>query len=152
MYKISSNLKPKKMSNGRKKEISDAIKSYRSSDDVIAYLFALLGNERLPADDKRIHTAIFELKREYPEFFKDLVFSRGDIYPFSKELETVLFGFQQSDVLGTINPTLKFYTFPEKSRKIVLKHVSKKFSEEEKRTLSEMSEKLRRLLYQRDNE
>lgn len=105
------------MSGEEKKKISDEIKSYRSSSDIIAYIFSLLDSENLPADDKRMHTAMFKLKQEYPDFLKDFIFSRGDVYPFSKELERVLFGFQQSGVLGTINPTLKFFTFPKKLKR-----------------------------------
>jgi hypothetical protein len=148
VYKISTKLKPEKMSDERKKEISDAIRSYCAPDDIIAYLFAHLKSEKLPADDETIHTAISKLKQEYPDFFTEFVFSRGDIYPFSKQLERVLFRFQQSGVLGTINPTMKFFIFPEKSKKVVLEHISKKFNEKEKNILLEMSEKLENLLYQ----
>lgn len=134
------------MDDKKREEISRRIKSYRSPDAVIAYLFALLESDVLPTNDKIIHTAIFELKKEYPDFFRDFVFSRGDIYPFSKELERVLFRLQQSRILGTINPTFEFFVFPKKSKEIVLEHFSSKFSHEEKETLSKMSKGLESLL------
>lgn len=150
MYKISSKLKPKKMSDERKKEISNAIGSYRAPDNIIAYLFALLEEEKLPADDEKIHTAISILKQEYPKFFTDFVFSRGDIYPFSKGLERVLFRFQQSGVLGTLNPTMKFFFFPKEKKDIVQKHVEEKekFNDEEKEILLKVSKRLGELLDQ----
>ena len=146
MYKISSKLIPEKMSDERRREISQGIKSYRSPDSVIAYLFARLKSEILTTDDNTLHSTIFELKKEYPDFFKDFTFSRGDIYPFSKELEGILFRLQQSGVLGSINPTWEFFIFPETSKKIVLEHLSNKFSEQEKKILYEMSIKLQGLL------
>lgn len=146
MYKISSKLIPEEMDEKKREEISQAIKSYRSPDAIIAYLFALQGSETLPTDDNKIHTAIFELKKEHPDFFIDFTFSRGDIYPFSKELERVLFRFQQSAILGAMNPTMECFIFPKKSKEIVLEHLSNKFSQQEKKILSEMSKRLQRLL------
>lgn len=146
MYKISTKLIPSKMDDKRREKILKEIKSYRAPDAIIAYLFALLETEILPTDDNVLHTAISKLKEEYPDFFEDFIFSRGDIYPFSKELERILFRFQQSGILGAMNPTLEFFIFPEKSKKIVLEHLSDKFSQEEKKVLSEASKKLESLL------
>jgi len=134
------------MDDKKRQEISQSIKSHRALDDIIAYLFALLQSERIPTDENKIHNAIFELKKEYPDFFEDFVFSRGDVYPHSKDLERILFRFQQSNILGTMNPTFEIYIFPNKSKKVVLEHLSNKFSHKEKETLLKMSRKLEGLL------
>lgn len=131
----------------RKAEISEAIRNYRSPDSIIAYLFSSLENEKIPTDEGKLHSSIFELKKEYPDFFEDFTFSQGNIYPFSKELERVLFRFQQSLILGTINPTMEFFTFSDKSKKIVKQHYSDKFNGDERDKLAKMGQRLQQLLY-----
>jgi predicted translin family RNA/ssDNA-binding protein len=69
------------------------------ADDVIAVLLASLDTVRITTNVSKIHKAVFELKRKYPEFFEDLIFSGNETHPFSKELETILFRFYQTNVL-----------------------------------------------------
>ena len=148
MYKISDNLISQKMDEKRREEMWQAIREYRSPDSIIAYLFASLDREQIPTAEKKLHSAISELKKGYKtDLFENFTFSRGDIYPFSKELERVLFRFQQSSILGTINPTMEYYKFSSESKEIVKRHYSDKFSGEEKKLLSEMGNRLKELLY-----
>ena len=146
MYKISAKLIPPKLDDETRKKISESIKKYRSSDSLIAYLFALQKNEWLPTEDKKIHTALFKLQKEYPDLFGEFIFSRGDLYPFSKELEEILFRLQQSGVLGTINPGFEKYILPNKSKKVILESLSEKLSKEEKEKLEQMTNKFESLL------
>lgn len=82
------------------------------------------------------------MKESYPDFFSDFVFSRGDIYPYSKELERILFRLQQSNILGTINPSFENYILKKESKKVVLKHLTEKLSSDDRKLLDEMNEKL----------
>jgi len=142
MYKISTKLLPSKMEEKKRYEISESIKSYRALDDIIAYLFASVGSEILPTDENKIHTAISKLKESYPDFFSEFVFSRGDIYPYSKELERILFRLQQSNILGTINPSFENYILKKESKKVVLDHLTEKLSCDDRKLLDGMREKL----------
>jgi ABC-type cobalt transport system substrate-binding protein len=135
-----------KIDDERKNEMLAKLRNYRTSEDSIAYIFALLEEENFSAEDRKIHTAIFHLKEKYPSFFEDLIFSRNDLYPFSKELEKILFRFQQSGILTTMNPAMRFYRFPLQSKKRVLDYLSKKFTEKEKQELLEISKELHKSL------
>ena len=147
MYKISDSFISQKMGEVRRGRILKDIRDYRSPDSIIAYLFASLKMEEIPTAENKLHSAIETLKREFQtDLLENFTFSRGDIYPFSKELERVLFRFQQSSILGTINPTMEYYIFPSKSKEIIKHHYSDRFSEEERNLLSRMSARLQELL------
>lgn len=147
MYKISTELIPSKMERKRKDEISESIRSYKASDDIIAFLFASLKSETLPTNENKIHTAISKLKESYPDFFSEFVFSRGDLYPYSKELERILFRLQQSKILGTINPSYEDFILTNESKEVVVEHLTNKFSKRDRELLLEMSKKLEGFLF-----
>jgi hypothetical protein len=110
------------------------------TDDVIAVLLASLDTQYITTNGSKIHKAVFELKRKYPEFFNDLIFSGNEIHPFSKELETILFRFYQTNVLSALNPSFDVY-FIDKDKKIEIKrHLNDRFSKGDKRKIREMSE------------
>jgi hypothetical protein len=146
MYKISQKLIPKRMESSERVKLIEQITSYRSTDDVVAYLLALLKKETIPTDDETIHTAFYKLKKEYPDFFKDFIFTRGDLFPFSKDLEEILFRFQQSYLLGTINPTYEKYILKSNSKEIIKEKLSERFTPQEKVQLTEMVGKLENYL------
>ncbi|MHA1483601.1 MAG: hypothetical protein ACTSQA_09260, partial [Candidatus Heimdallarchaeaceae archaeon] len=77
----------------------------------------------------------------------EFVFSRGDLYPYSKELERILFRLQQSKILGTINPSYENYILTNESKEVVVEHLTNKFSECDRELLLEMSKKLEGFLF-----
>lgn len=95
MYTVPKKLMPKALTDYRKKKMIEEIRGYRSVEDVISYLLALLQTERMTADDEVIHRAFSELKKTHPELLKDLTFSQGDIFPFSNEVQRSYFNLQQ---------------------------------------------------------
>lgn len=147
MYQISTNLISEKLGAERKNELLQSIKTRRTQDDIIAIILALQKEDTFPTNDMKIHSAFHQLKMEYPDFFQDLLFSCGDIYPFSKELERILLRFQQSGIIGSINPSYKKYTLPDAEKKtVIIQHIGNKFSEPEKAQLKLISDKLAELL------
>lgn len=146
MYTIPEKLKSKSLSNYKRRKITKEIQTYRSVDDVIAYLLALREKDKMTADDEVIHHAFYELKKDHPELLKDLVFSRGEIFPYSNELQQSLFYLQNVGIMEAINPVYEVYRVPKKSRKAIISHLSNSFSVSEKEELSQMSKKLEALL------
>ena len=146
MYTIPEKLKSKTLSDYKRRKITKEIQSYRSIGDVVVYLLALLEREKMTADDETIHSAFHELKKHYPELLKDLTFSRGDIFPFSNELQRSLFNLLNSGIMEAINPVYEVYRIPKRSKKAIISHLSNSFSDSEKEELLHMSEKLQELL------
>lgn len=134
MYKIPVQLM-------KKKKIASAKTSRTKwhTDDVIAFLLASLEIEYITTNGSRIHKTIFELKRKYPEFFDDLIFSGNEIHPFSKELETILFRFYQTNVLSALNPSFDFYFIDKEKKTEIIHHLENRFSKEDNGKIYEMS-------------
>jgi len=147
MYKISTALIPDKMSDERKDEIIESIKSYRAMDDPVLYVLALLPGERFTSDTRKLHCGFYKLKKEYPDFFEDILFDTNGLFPYSEDIEQVFFRFGVSGVLGRLPPFYNAYEFTEKTKKAVLEHFSDKFSEQEKEILKEMGKKLENMLF-----
>jgi len=146
MYQISQNLIPERRGGEERTKIELDIKSYTSSDDVIASMICFLDDEEIIADPRTIHISIEKLKGDYPDLLDDFIFSRGDIYPFSRLLERVLFRLQNSGVIQMINPNFDKYRIPQKSKESVKRIILIKFSEEDQEKLEEMSGKFKEYL------
>lgn len=146
MYAIPKKLMPKALTDYKKRKMIKEIRAYKSVEDVIAYLLALLKKERMTADDETLHRAFYELKREHLELLKDLTFSQGDIFPFSSEVQRAIFDLQHSGLMEAINPVYEIYRIPRKSKEAILLFLSKSFSESEKTELNQMSTRLEELL------
>jgi len=142
MYKVSMKLIQPKTDSNKRDEFFSLIKTSKTMDDIIAYLLASLKTERIPTDVNKIHSAFFKLKQHFPELFDNLTFSKGDLYPYSKELERILFRFQQSNILGTINPTFEAYIISNKSKEVIQNYYKDKYSDEEKRILLDITEQI----------
>ena len=146
MYKISTELVFEKMDDRTRERKAQELKNFRTTDDIVAYLFALQESETFQSDENILHSAFYELKEEFPDFFEEFIFTRGDIYPFSKELENIFFRLQQSGILEIMNPSYEKFIFKQSSKKIVLEHISDRFNEAEKIRLEEMGRRLGELL------
>jgi hypothetical protein len=61
-------------------------------------------------DNAKIHRAIYNIKKSNNNLFKDLTFDESTIYPFSDELEDMLYGLELGEVLSTPNSEYKKYS------------------------------------------
>ena len=52
-----------------------------------------------------IQKTFAKIKEETPDLLKDLTFSEGDRFPFSRELESVFFRLEMSEFMSLKNPT-----------------------------------------------
>jgi len=91
----------------RKEEIITELRRYIAPDDIILAVFSLSGRELLPADEEKIHRAVCELKKKYPQLLEIFSFSRNDVYPFSKLLERVLLRLEIARLVTIENPNLR---------------------------------------------
>jgi adenylate cyclase len=110
------------------------------TDDVIAIILASLKEKYITTNESRIHSAVFKLKKEYPEFFNDLIFSGTETHPFSKELERILFRFYQTNTLLTLNPSFDVYLIDDDNKKCIYRHLKGRFSGSESDKINEMTE------------
>lgn len=60
-------------------------------------------------NDAKVHEAIFNIQKECPDMFTDLIFDESGITPFSDELERILFGLESGEVLSTPNSEYRKY-------------------------------------------
>lgn len=71
--------------------------------DIIAGMLAHVNKDYFTGNPKRIHEAVFELRTHF-KILKAFHFSKYDVYPFSRELEKVLFSLQRARIIGMENP------------------------------------------------
>ena len=134
MYQLS----PKSPTKIDRKHISNELKTYIAPDDVIASLFCLCKTKKIPSNYQILHSSINKLKDDYPEQFEDFIFTHGDIYPYSRDLETVLFRLELSGILKSDSDFKDYYIF-SKSKKGIKKIILPKFSKDQQDILKEMS-------------
>jgi|Deesub1362B_J571_1020462.scaffolds.fasta_scaffold03345_3 hypothetical protein len=149
MYEFITLPKKDRLGEEKKRNILKELRLRRTPDDVIAAMLSFLETEEIPADYEKIHSAINYLKNDYPELLGEFVFSKGDIYPFSKLLERVLFRLQNGGIISTVNPDFKRCIIPANSRNYIRRNILPLFSDEEKRKLKEMSKKFHSLIIER---
>lgn len=149
MYTIPEKLRSRGLRESEKRRIRRELQGYRSVNDVITYLLALLKKQKMTADDQTIHCAFYRLREDHPELLKDLTFTRGDLFPFSNELQRSLFNLQSSGIMEAINPVYEVYRIPKKFKEGIKSHLSDIFSDSEKEELLQMSKELEELLSDR---
>lgn len=131
---------PVKLMQTKKKSTSKKVSQPNwYTDDVIAFILASLKDRKITTNESKIHGAIFKLKQEYPDFFKDLIFYGNGNYQFSKDLERILFRFYQSNVLSTLNPSFEVYLIEKPKKTSIKSHLKDKFSADEIKKLNAMS-------------
>ena len=134
MYQLS----PKSPKIIDKEHISKEIKTYIAPDDVIASLLCFCKKKEINSNSRVLHSSIKKLKDDYPEQFEDFIFSRGDIYPFSRDLETVLFRLELSGILKT-DSDFKNYKISPYTKKEIRKVILPKFSKDRQDRLKKIS-------------
>jgi len=124
----------------RREELIKQLKNVVTPDDIVASIFSFLTVDQIPLDVKKIHSAFYQLKQEWPKMFNQFVFSRKGYYPYSNLLERVLFRLQNSDLINTINPDFKRCIVSKESKSHIKKNILSLFGEEEIKELVKMGQ------------
>ncbi|MFC1613431.1 hypothetical protein ACFL23_03820 [Patescibacteria group bacterium] len=110
--------------------------------DIIGGMFFYFYSEspNLPffvGDLKKIHEAIFELRKSYP-ILKSFPFSEKEVSHFSRLLESVLHRLQLSRIIGMENPDFKRFIVKKPAVKYLEESIIPLFNEEEKQQLKKI--------------
>jgi hypothetical protein len=132
-----------RLEESKREQIITELQRYIAPDDIILAIFSSSGGEPLPANDEKIHRAIYELKKKYPQWLGAFSFSRNDVYPFSKLLERVLLRLEISHLVIVKNPNL---IIPPESKQYIQENVLPLFTEEQKEQLKQMGELFKQLV------
>lgn len=124
----------------KREELIKQLKNVVTPDDVVASIFSFLTVDEIPLDVKRIHSAFYQIKQEWPNMFNQFVFSRKGYYRYSNLLERVLFRLQNADLINTINPDFKRCIVSKESKQHIRKNILPLFGEEEKKKLAKMGQ------------
>jgi hypothetical protein len=139
MFAEKSELFSAKIDGKTKEKLFKELNCTKTSDDKVAVMLSFLDKEEIPLDTERIYQSFFKLKQKYPEFLKEFVFSRNDVYPFSSLLWRVLFRLQNAGVISTVNPDFKRCIISDKSKDYIRKNVLPIFSPAEQVILADMA-------------
>lgn len=110
-------------------------------DDVMAAILLDLPSDDLPADPVIIHSAVKQLKGEFPALFQDYVFSESKTTAFSKLLERVLFRLECSGIISGLNPTYAQYKINKSKKERVFKIINANAAPHELEMLREATKK-----------
>ena len=125
---------------------AEHVKSVKTPDDVVAAMFSFFDGETIPLDVRKIHAAMYEVKKKFPEMLGEFSFSENDVYPFSRLLERVFFRLQNSSLISTVNPDFKECIIRSESKEYIEKNVLPLFEEDEKIKLEKMGKAFERLV------
>jgi hypothetical protein len=131
----------------QKREIVDRIRKCITIDDVVAAIFFFLEKDEIPLDTQKIHTAFFEVKKKFPELLDEVLFSTKDVYPYSRELEKVLFRLGASDLISWLNPDFKVLRISEKSKNFIREKILPLFDRHQQENLKQMGKLFEQLIF-----
>lgn len=140
VYRMKEELAFRGIKAERREKIIRGLKNITAPDDVVASILSFLSVEKIPLDVKRIHSIFSELKKKFPEFFEEFVFSENDYYPYSGLLERVLFRLQNADLINTVNPDFKVCIISNESKDHIKKNILTLFKGEDQEKLHQMGE------------
>jgi hypothetical protein len=139
MFVENVDLRSPKMSEDMKKELRRRLNCNKTSDDKVAAMLSFLEKKEIPLDTERLYRSFYKLKEKYPEFLKEFVFSRNDVYPFSSLLWRILFRLQNAGVISTVNPDFKRCIISDESKAYIRKNILPIFELAEQKKLEEMA-------------
>jgi len=121
-----------------------------SPDDVIAGILAYSELKEMTSSKDKIHKIIFNLKEEskseHPELLEDLNFPQNNVYPFSRELESILIGLQISGIIEAKNTKYLEYLIDESGREYIKNELIKNFDIEQKEYIKELGKRFNELI------
>ena len=120
-------------------------------DHVLACILSFIQEDRIPANPRRFHSAIYSLKREFQDrhtelLLKDLVFSNTGRFRRCTELDEVLFRLQNCRIILILGPDYASYIIPSSSKHNVQERILPRLKNYEP-ILREMALKLETLFF-----
>lgn len=109
-------------------------------------MFSFFDCENIPLNIKKIHTAMYEIKKKFPDMLEEFSFSVNDIYPFSRLLERIFFRLQNSSLISTVNPDFKECIVRNQSKEYIQKTVLPLFTKDEQEKLEKMGKEFEQLV------
>jgi len=88
-------------------------------DDVILAIFALMDGSNFTASRERLHVAFHSLRQKYPGILSFLVFSTSESFPWSDQLEEILFHLSLYRAMAWDAPDYRTYTMSGKNKAII---------------------------------
>lgn len=134
------------MQSSEKEEIVKRIRQCITPDDIIAAMFSFLDKEEFPSDIAKIHTALYNVKKQFPRLLEEFIFSENDVYPYSPLLERVLFRLQNSGLISTVNPEFKKCIISNESKKFIKKEILPLFDKDKQKEIFNMGKLFEKLL------
>lgn len=105
--------------------------------DIVAGMLAYVDKDYFTGNPKRLHETIYELRKHF-KILKAFPFSKYDVYPFSRELEKVLFSLQRARIIGMENPDFERFVIKKEGKKYINERILKRFTENEKKILKKI--------------
>jgi hypothetical protein len=117
---------------------------YKSLDKKIAVLFLKTGLKEIPLE--KLHSAFYNLKQKYDDFFSDLHFISKGSSPVSEDLQQAFPALCfKGAYMSCPNPEYIIYTLNLQQKNRIKKYILPTFNEDEKE-ITEIAEELKRLL------
>ncbi|MEW6409671.1 MAG: hypothetical protein AB1488_06105 [Nitrospirota bacterium] len=99
--------------------------------DIIAGILSYANINHFTGNPEQIHKTIYNLRKQFA-ILKVFPFSKYDVYPFSRELEKVLFSLQRARIIGMENPDFERFVIKENGKKYIKEKILKRFTKDEK--------------------
>jgi len=108
-------------------------------DDIICAALFASEKDSIPTDMKKLHEAIYVLKKEFPDVYKEFTFSTSGTFPYSRLLERVLQRLITSRILKAPNPDYPKFELSEKSKDYIERTVVGRLKVQNPNLLSKIS-------------
>jgi hypothetical protein len=119
----------------------DENKKDKTPLDILAMILYFFGDEaQFTTDYKELHEAFYEFRNE--KYFKEFTFKQTGLYPYSELLEKTMSQLSIAGLLNCFNPVYRKFEISKESRERIEKSSFIKFTEEERKELREISEKI----------
>jgi hypothetical protein len=120
---------------------STRLPKYLSTDIIAAVLF-YSNLEYFTGDLKLIHETIFKM-RNRSKLLRHFPFSENDVYPFSRQLEDVLFSLERSRIIGMENPDFEKFKIKQKGKDYIKEKILPRFGDKERTELESLGAEFR---------
>lgn len=116
--------------------------------DVISSIIAYSQVDAFPSDREHLHNFFKTMKQcgEFSPLLENFTFSQVDIYPFSRELESLFTLLQLSRLIIIDNPRFSQYRVNLKLRDKILVTITTKFDVEQRELLEKLGKEFKRVM------
>lgn len=130
----------------KRQEVIKKLQQFIAPDDVIAAMLCFFEREEIPVDIAKIHKAVLEIKKRYPEMLKEFSFSENDVFLYSRLLERVLFRLHYTGLIKTVSPDFRLAIIDNGAKKFIRENILTLFDEVQQRKIKEMGKLFEQLL------